>query len=251
VSDEVQTTHRMWRVTDPGLIAEVVNGLAQESLIIADGHHRYETALRYRAERSAQSRGRNEESFDYVLTYLTNASDEGLVILPTHRLLQGITMPNLRDLRAVLQREFRVSLFSIDDTTAFLTALRTPGSDRRIGCAFAGAGQYWLLSFDDRATRSLPLSMPLRALDVTILHEVLLPRFLGLSAELQKQHLSYTIDEEEALQLVAQHQRQAVFLLNPTTFEQVANVCKSGETMSQKSTYFFPKLLTGLVFYRL
>jgi uncharacterized protein (DUF1015 family) len=173
------------------------------------------------------------------------------VILPTHRLLRDTTLPNVQHLRMVLQREFRFAAFSLQDKTAFLTALRAPGPERRIGCCFAGANYYWLLTFDDRATQGLLLSMPLRALDVTVLHDVLLQRFLGLPAEVQQQKLSYTVDEEEALQRVANHQCQAAFLLNPTTFQQVADVCRSGETMPQKSTYFFPKLLTGMVFYKL
>jgi uncharacterized protein (DUF1015 family) len=151
----------------------------------------------------------------------------------------------------VLQRDFRLALFAPTDQTAFFAALRAPGAERRIGCVVAGSSHYWLLSFDERMTQGLPFSAPLRALDVTVLHEVLLSRFFGLPAELQKQKLAYTIDEEEALRLVAARQCQAAFFLNPTTFAQVADVCRSGETMPQKSTYFFPKLLTGLVFYKL
>jgi uncharacterized protein (DUF1015 family) len=108
-----------------------------------------------------------------------------------------------------------------------------------------------LLSFDERVTQGLPVSAPLRALDVTVLHDVIFQRFLGLPPEVQKQKLVYTSDEEEALRWVAERRCQAAFFLNPTTFAQVAAVCGHGETMPQKSTYFFPKLLTGLVFYRL
>lgn len=251
VADDHSVTHSLWKTTDPALIAEMGTGLDQESLIIADGHHRYETALHYRQERTAQGQTNGEEPFNYILAYLTNAYDEGLVILPTHRLLRDVTLANPRDLRMVLQRDFRVTLFSLNETAAFLTALRAPGSDRRIGCTLVGSSHHWLLSFDDRVTRALPLSAPLRALDVTVLHEVILPRFFGLVPELQKQKLSYTIDEEEALRSVAERQSQGAFLLNPTTFAQVAQVCAHGETMSQKSTYFYPKLLTGLVFYQL
>ncbi len=251
VHDDLDTEHTLWRVTDPELIAEVTSQLANEALIIADGHHRYETALRYRNECAERGGGNGEAPFNYALAYLTNAQDEGLVILPTHRLLRDATLPNVQHLRMVLQREFRFAAFSLQDKAAFLTALRAPGPARRIGCFFAGANYYWLLTFDDRATQGLSLSTPLRALDVTMLHNALLPRFLGLPAEVQKQKLSYTVDEEEALQRVASHQYQAAFLLNPTTFQQVADVCKGGETMPQKSTYFFPKLLTGMVFYKL
>ena len=160
-------------------------------------------------------------------------------------------MPNLRDLRTVLQRDFRVAQFAPEQREAFFAALRAPEVGRRIGCVFAGAGYYWLLSFDERATRNLRLSVPLRSLDVTVLHEILLQQFLGLPPELQKQKVAYTIDEEDALRLVAERQYQAAFLLNPTTFDQVVQVCAQAETMPQKSTYFYPKLLTGLVFYQL
>ena len=250
-TDESDVTHTLWRTTDPALIATVSEGLAHESLIIADGHHRYEAALRYRQERAAQGRTSDNESYDYVLAFLTNAYDNGLVILPTHRLLRDHTIPSPQNLRAVLQRDFRVMMFAHSDVAAFLAALRAPEADRRIGCVIAGASHYWLLSFDDRVTSGLPFSIPLRALDVTVLHEVILTRFFGLPTELQKQALSYTIDEGEALRGVAEHRIQAAFLLNPTPFEKVVKVCEQGETMSQKSTYFYPKLLTGLVFYKL
>ena len=250
-TDESGVTHTLWRTTDSALIAAVAEGVAHESLIIADGHHRYETALRYRQERTAQGRASDDEPYDYVLAFLTNAYDEGLVILPTHRLLRNTSIPSPQNLQAVLKRDFRVMMFAHTDTAAFLAALRAPGKERRIGCAVAGASHYWLLSFDDRVTSGLPFSIPLRALDVTVLHEVILARFFGLPTDVQKQALAYTIDEEEALRGVAERHTQAAFLLNPTSFEQVVQVCERGETMSQKSTYFYPKLLTGLVFYQL
>jgi len=251
VVDEKNVTHQVWNVTDPTVIAEVAKGLERESLIIADGHHRYETALRYRQERAAQGRSSAEEPYNFVLAYLTNAYDDGLVILPTHRLLQDVTLPNLRDLRTVLQRDFRVAQFALEQKDAFLAALSAPGAGRRIGCMFAGAEYYWLLSFDDRATRNLRISVPLRSLDVTVLHDILLQQFLGLPPEMQKQKLSYTIDADDALQRVIERKYQAAFLLNPTSYDQVVQVCEQAETMPQKSTYFYPKLLTGLVFYQL
>lgn len=249
--DDKEVSHQVWNVTDPSVIAEVAKGLERESLIIADGHHRYETALRYRQERVAQGQSNGEEPYNFVLAYLTNAYDEGLVILPTHRLLDDVTMPNLRDLRTVLQRDFRVGQFALDQRDAFLAELSAPGAGRRIGSMFAGAGYYWLLSFDDRVTRNLQhLSTQLRSLDVTVLHDILLQQFFGLPPEMQKQKLSYTIDADDALQRVIDRKCQAAFLLNPTTYDQVVQVCEQAETMPQKSTYFYPKLLTGLVFYQ-
>ncbi|MGH8007135.1 MAG: DUF1015 domain-containing protein, partial [Candidatus Binatia bacterium] len=162
VRDDQDVIHRLWRVTDPALIAEVAAGLASESLIIADGHHRYETALRYCNERVVHERSAGEELFHYILAYLTNTQEDGLVILPTHRLVRDISLPRPRDLRTALQRDFRVTLFSPAEPAAFLAALQAPGLGRRIGCALAGAEHYWLLSFDERVTRTLSVSMPLR-----------------------------------------------------------------------------------------
>lgn len=248
IVDEQNMKHRLWRVTDQRLIAEITTRLAPASLIIADGHHRYETALRYRREVAAQEPGSEDAPFHYVLAYLTNAQEDGLVILPTHRLLRGVSLPPAQALRMVLHRDFRLALFPLHDPAAFLHALRAPGAERRIGCVVAGAGHYWVLAFDERVTRTLAVPAPLRDVDVTVLHELILLRLLGLKAEAQKQHLEYTIDEEEAIRLVATRQCQAAFLLNPTTFTQIRRVCEAGEVMPQKSTYFFPKLPTGLVF---
>jgi uncharacterized protein (DUF1015 family) len=113
----------------------------------------------------------------------------------------------------------------------------------------AGAEHYWLLSFDERINDSSAKSAALRAVDVTVLHEVLFERVLGLTPAQQKERLSYSSSTTEALQAVAEQRCQAAFLLNPTPYRQVEQVCAGGETMPQKSTYFYPKLLTGLVFY--
>jgi uncharacterized protein (DUF1015 family) len=248
VVDEQNVRHRLWRVTDQRLMSEISTRLAPASLIIADGHHRYETALRYCQEVAAQEPGREDAPFHYVLAYLTNAQEDGLVIFPTHRLLRGVSLPPAQALRTVLHRAFRLTVFPVHESAAFLRALRAPAAERRIGCVVAGAGHYWLLAFDERVTRTLAVPAPLRDVDVTVLHELILSRLLGLTAQAQTQHLEYILDEEEAIRLVATRQCQAAFLLNPTTFAQIDRVCAAGEVMPQKSTYFFPKLPTGLVF---
>ena len=252
VTDGQGSRHTVWRVTNPDLIAEVAAGLAQESFIIADGHHRYETALKYRRALLEQGDTRSDAPFQSVLAYVTNAADAGVVILPTHRLLKDAPLPSAHNLRSVLKRDFRLSLYARDDAADFFVALKGAGAAdgrRRIGCALAGAEHLWLLSFDERMNHSPTTSAALRALDVTVLHDVIFQRFLGLTPELQKKHVSYTSSHEAALQTVTAQECQAAFFLNPTPYEQVEQVCAGGETMPQKSTYFYPKLLTGLVFY--
>jgi hypothetical protein len=157
--------------------------------------------------------------------------------------LANVTLPNVEHLRMVLQREFRMARFALSDA-AFFATLRAPGGKRR-GCAFAAHPLRLAVDRIMKGYRCLCRCAGWRCCDV------LLQRFLGLPPDMQKQKLTYTVDEEEALRRVAENQCQAAFFLNPTTFQQVADVCQSGETMPQKSTYFFPKLLTGMVFYKL
>ncbi len=266
IQDATGVTHRLWPTTNPDTIADLRARLADEPLIIADGHHRYETALQYCREQASEvdakassgtTSATGEEPFRYVLAYLTNAQDAGLTILPTHRLIQQTRLPSPAGLQSVLKRDFRLARYALTQRDAFLDALGAPeqngryGQERRIGCVLAGAEHYWLLSFDDRVTHSLPASEAMRGLDVTVLHDVIFQRFLGLPPEVQKKVVSYTSADKEALRLVVEGQSQAAFLLRSTTFEQIKQVCGGGETMPQKSTYFYPKLLTGLVFYHL
>ena len=246
VRDAVDVRHRMWPVSDPKVIDGLAAKLADEPLIIADGHHRYETALCYSRERKAASGG--DEPFRYVLAYLTDANDAGLTILPTHRLLRQIRLPAAVDLFRVLSRDFRVTRYPLNARAAFSRALTEPGPARRIGCVVAGAEHYWLLSFDERAVRGLTVSPALKDLDVTVLHDAIFAGMLGLPPDVQKQRVTYTSDETAALDGVANGEHQAAFLLRSTSFAQVGRICAGGETMPQKSTYFYPKLLTGLVF---
>ena len=246
VRDAADVRHRVWPISDPEIIDGLAAKLADEPLIIADGHHRYETALRYSREREAASGG--DEPFQYVLAYLTDANDAGLTILPTHRLLRQIRMPAAVDLFRVLSRDFRVTRYPLNARAAFSRALTEPGPARRIGCVVAGAEHYWLLSFDERAVRGLTVSPALKDLDVTVLHDTIFAGVLGLPPDVQKQRVTYTSDETAALDGVANGEHQAAFLLRPTSFAQVERICAGGETMPQKSTYFYPKLLTGLVF---
>lgn len=250
VTDGQNNRHTVWRVTNPALVAEVTAGLSAESLIIADGHHRYETALRYCRE-NLRAHTPPDAALRHVLAYVTNAEDEGVVILPTHRLIHDAPLPSVDELRAVLSRNFRLQPYAQADE--FFAALRDGVTDsgRRIGCVVAGAEHYWLLSFDESINRGSGRSAALRAVDVTVLHDALFQRVLNLTPEQQQETVSYTSSAQEALQAVAARRCQAAFFLNPTPYHQVQQVCAGGETMPHKSTYFYPKLLTGLVFYSL
>jgi len=215
--------HRLWVVTDPAAIARVAAALAPETIYIADGHHRYETALNYRAEGGGT---------DSVLAYLANMDEEGLVILPTHRLLQGPLGIEPAALEARLRECFTLEPLG-----------STPRPEGAIDCVLPD--RRWRLRplpAAVAAQRDVPPAV--RELDVAILRNVILEGILGCDSS----RLAFTHDDREALDAVRDGSASAAFLLNAPTMAAVRSVCLSGAVMPEKSTYFYPKLADGLVF---
>jgi uncharacterized protein (DUF1015 family) len=235
LTDREGTVHRFWRVTDPDALAGVAEAMRDRWILIADGHHRYETALAYRDELRAAGEGAGPH--DRVLMGLTALDDPGLVVLPTHRLLtrwpEGAE--SAFDARAVA---------GLDD---LLAALReAPGDAPAIGLLRPGGA--WLLTrpADDALSAA-------QALDVAALErEILVPHLGADQAALAHDGvLSYTKDAAEAQSLVDSGAIAAALILRGIPKASVAAVAEAGETMPQKSTYFFPKLLTGVAFHSL
>jgi uncharacterized protein (DUF1015 family) len=242
-----------WAIQDPAQVAAIRRALAEREVVIADGHHRYETALRYRDERR-QAEGDPPETrpYDYVLIYLAALEDPGLCILPTHRLLGPEPSIDPAALLRALRADF--GLVRCDDVAALQQAL----SDMRaegpaLGCCLGMAGT-WLLTPNDAAAlrRRLAQGMPaeLADLDVVALQRLILEPHLSISTEdlAHGERVSYTIDAQQAQRAVLEGRAQAAFILNPTTVDQVWQAAIRGVIMPQKSTYFYPKLLSGLVF---
>jgi uncharacterized protein (DUF1015 family) len=261
VRDAHGAHHRLWPITDPASLARVAAELAERDVFIADGHHRYETALRYRDERRAAlgdaAPPPGAAPFDYVLTYLTSMDDPGLIILPTHRVL-GVLPLDAAALRAALATTFTVA--ELPASRAGLAALlerlqgsATAAGETRIGAAVAGVGALWLLSAPT-ARLPFPAGVPpeLRVLEVSALHQVILAGMLRLPIGERggTPGLSYTQDAGAALARVESGEA-AAFFLPPTDVAALRAVALAGLTMPEKSTYFHPKLLTGLVFYPL
>lgn len=251
--DDTGERHRLWLLTDPADIGAISDALAAESVVIADGHHRYETALAYRDRRRAEGAVDPEARHNFILMYLASMSDPGLVILPTHRVLVDGMRGAPASLPDRLRRYFRLTAFAGSARAEFKAALRhAPG---RFGVAVAGADQLFVASVDDVATIEPYLSTltpAVRRLDVTVLDRVILRGLLDVDCTQAAQagRLTYTHDEDGALDAVRRG-AQAAFLINPPSMDEVVAVCVAGETMPEKSTYFFPKLLTGLVFHAL
>ena len=216
--------HRLWRVTDPARIARFVDALANETIVIADGHHRYETALAYRDEQ------RGNEAAEWVLAYLANMEEEGVVILPTHRLVRGPIRPAAEVLAGV---------------APWFDVVAANGPRQAGEIDFVVPGRRERLRARPGAQDALAnVPAAIRRLDLAVLHELVLGRVLGLGVD----RLDYTHDDADAVARVERGEFAAGFLLNAPTIAQVRDVCFAGELMPEKSTYFYPKLASGLVF---
>ena len=248
--DALGVENRLWRVTDAKAIAALEASLAERTVFIADGHHRYETALRYRDEmRTATGKRDGRQPFDWVLAYLCNAAEPGLAVLPTHRLLRAITI-SPTELVERLAELFTIEVH--EDREAFLAALHAvEDGERRLGLVLHDHASFHVLRSRDGAhDERLTGSTPLRRLDVTLLHALVLGPLLGIEAHAaaERGDLVYVKDDDEAIDRVASGDFTAAFLLNATHVEEVFAVSEAGETMPEKSTYFYPKLPSGLVF---
>ncbi len=242
-ADEEGVTNRIWRLGDPGIHGEVAAALAPSELLIADGHHRYETALAYAEEVGGEGEHR------YTLACLVAMGDPGLTVFGYHRLLTALEDPGARErLAAVLRERF--------DAEEVAPERLDPAGEPGIGVfGFIEPATGRCLRLRLRAPEALAGDLPgrseaYRRLDAAILEAVVLRGALGMSEEdvEAKRGISYTASAAEALEAVRSGTAQAAFLLRPTPIEQVRAVAAAGETMPPKSTFFYPKVPTGIVF---
>lgn len=265
VRDGDGVRHTLWSITHPGVISTLQKALEDRPIYIADGHHRYETSLNYRNERRAQAGSfTGEEPFNRVMMFFTETSDEGLMILPTHRLVSNLPEERIRSFfeRVGDYFESKAYPFTRDSEPGvrerMLRDLSEQGKQRHtFGLSTRDRQEYLLLTLKDNtlADREGPAdhSPSWRRLDVSVLQIFILERLLGIKMDALKkeEHLHYVRGETEALQKIREGKYQMAFLLNPTRMEEVIEVAGAGDRMPQKSTYFYPKLLTGLVIHRL
>jgi uncharacterized protein (DUF1015 family) len=247
--DEDGVRHIFWPLTDPAAMAALVEGMRSKEVVIADGHHRYETALTYRAERRrAEGNPPTPQPYDYVLMYLTALEDPGLEILATHRVITHLPVLNGLSFLKSCARDFE--LIPVRDTTLREAVARAAGDTVAIGVELGWAGA-WVLRLKDmeRARRAAGAGADLAELDVCVLQNLIFRPRLGITPELLTigELVHYTIHEEEARAAVQRGEAQVAFILNPTKPEQVWQAACRGVTLPPKSTYFYPKLLTGLV----
>lgn len=236
VDDEYGVLHTLWIVTDQKLVALIEREMAEKKLIIADGHHRYETALGFRDEMGGAA------PYDRMPMTFFNMHSPGLTILPTHRVLSNL--PDF-DSAAMLQRAR--DLFDVADA---------PGDSKQvtIGVCTEGGERLRYLSVKtslDLESVMSDLSPKQRTLDVVVLHRLVLEKCLGITEEsvTKESHITYVRERDDAINAVKSGKAQVAFLLNPTRIDQMRDIAYEGNVMPQKSTDFYPKVLSGLVMY--
>ena len=256
--------HRVWTLSDKNDIEVIVREMADKPFFIADGHHRYDTALNYRNERR-KSAGpfTGNESYNYVAMYLARLEDPGLTILPAHRVL--FNLPNFDPRRFVddlnlffnIERiDFDKKTESKDRQTVLETMAHRADHTHVFGMRVKEEHSYYLLTLRNEADMDALLpgkSAAYRRLDVSILHHLIIDKLLGIKMETHKLGLNieYIKDADEAAKRVQDGSAEVVFFMNPTKVNEVKEVAAAGERMPQKATYFYPKLLTGLVVHKL
>ncbi len=262
VTDEYNVAHRVWKVSDPLVIASVHTHMREKSLIIADGHHRYETALTYRNERTAAAETGSglPEPYDSVMMTFVDMDRPGkdrpgLVILPTHRLVFGLPAFSATQFQTEARNFFNVQEVEarIDEERA--TAILRQAAYTGTALLAVTAERAFLLHSPKAIGTPLfgKLSLRQQALDVVQLHKCLLEGVLKISEEAIRNqgHVCYCRESAEALSQVHSGQAQVAFLMNPVRINQVRDIALAGEVLPQKSTDFYPKLLSGLTIYAL
>ena len=253
LTDGDEATHRLWIVTDKDEINAICGDFADKKLYIADGHHRYETALNYR--NYCRENGIGDGGEDYVMMMLVDMEHDGLVVLPTHRLVRDLESFDKEKILNDCKEYFDVSEESdVSNAESKLKELYDEG--KKAFAFYSGDKGYNLLVLKDEKVieKLLPnKSRATQGLDVTVLHTLVLEKIFGIDAEnMAKQiNLTYTRLFDEAIESVDTGKAQCAFILNPTRVTEIRDVAAAGEKMPQKSTYFYPKLITGLVMNKL
>jgi uncharacterized protein (DUF1015 family) len=256
VTDEYGVAHRVWQISDSSTISAIQEKMRDKKLVIADGHHRYETALNFRDEcRDARLTGGRDAAHEFVMMTFINMNDPGLLILPTHRVVHSLTDFSVDDFQNASREFFSVEEIdpAFDDVRA-TALLQERGREGTALLAVAPNRAFLLHKPKAAGSRFLAgLSARQQALDVVQLHKCLLEGVLKLSEESirNQQNLSYIREASEALELVRKGKANIAFLMNACPVQQVRDVALAGEVMPQKSTDFYPKLLSGLTAYAL
>jgi uncharacterized protein (DUF1015 family) len=239
--------HRIWRIAEPAAVRTIVRTLARKPVFIADGHHRFEVAKHFRGEQRKRRRKLRGEASDYMLAYFTNALSRGLLILPFHRVLQGLQPEKmalletrLKDLFDITRVTSRSRLLALLAKSRGRHAFGRYERGKRFSLLILKRGRNFATIQDSRHSRVY------RNLDVAVLNRLVIEGALGLALR-DAEHLVYTPDLDRGINLVDSGTAQTMFIVNPLALSELVSVASRGERMPPKSTYFYPKLLSGLL----
>lgn len=241
--DDEGTLHRIWRMEDGELISRVCRLMREKRLLIADGHHRFKAALRYRElMRSLHPTAPPNASFEFATMYLTSMDSEGLVILPTHRLISRLDDLSSQEIIHRLGRFFELKIFVRGEEDRFMGALK---KGEGMGLVIYGNRSHFLLKL--RQGQELLPSVPpeIRHLDATVVDEFILKELFPIG----EGRVSLGRDREEVIRAVSEGRYQMAFLLRPPMVEEIRRVARAGLVMPRKSTFFYPKVATGVAIY--
>ena len=256
VADEYGVAHRVWQISEPALIASVQDRMRDKKLVIADGHHRYETALTFRDEcRAADSAKDSRAPYEYVMMTFVNMNDPGLLVLPTHRVVHSLDSFSVDEFQSSSRNFFEVEKIDPALDAPLATAILLERGRASTALLAITANRAFVLHSPKPAGAKFFAGISLRqqSLDVVQLHKCLLEGVLKLSEESirNQQNLAYLREASEALAQVRKGSADIAFLMNPCRVQQVRDIAFAGEVMPQKSTDFYPKLLSGLTAYAL
>lgn len=251
--------HKLWKIDDDSVISEIQDFLDEEILFIADGHHRYQTAINYSDEMRKKTGNTDEDaSFKYRMVILVNMFDEGLAILPTHRLIKksDINIDKvMNDIKKYFDvEEKHVDLSSKDYGRISQEIKADIETKEKHKFAVLSKNKYYVLTLKDEETMnefSSDRSDVWRTLDVSILHKIVLENFMGIDEDNLEDHVKYTREDEKAVYFVDEGEYDFSVIMNATKIDELKAVADEGEHMPQKSTYFLPKMLSGLVAYKM
>jgi len=252
-------THQLFKIENEKLISDIRKNLKDKVLFIADGHHRYQTAINYAEEQKKQLKTPNKNpAFNYRMAILVNMFDEGLAILPTHRLIKkdNLSLPEL------LEKLHEFFIVEEKDTKTFQGTYNDIGkqiindisTDNKHKFALYCKNKYFILTLKDEKvmdTLAKDHSKIWRTLDVSILHKIILEKIMKINENNLEDHVKYTRVDGEAVKLVDEGSFNLSFLMNATKIDELKAIADGGEHMPQKSTYFLPKMLSGLVMYKM
>jgi len=262
-SSDIDGKHNIWAITEPKLIAQIANSLADEPIYLADGHHRYEGALAYRKERQAsQASFSSEDASNFIMMALSSVSDPGMIVRPFHRLIRGVPDSVLGGLLAGLSEFFDIEEWALDTPDIWqrvdmLLDTRDPGRAEKIVMVLFGLAKDKLVVLRVSDFNAISNAMPpsqselCKRLDVNIADQVIIERMLRITGDDKEKLIAYSNDRPDAVSQVLKDEFQLALLLRAPEIEQIIEISDAGEVMPPKSDRFYRKSPTGLVFYQL